>query len=135
MPVRVRLPHPVIQVAEGGSIWDNGQTLMLLSDGSLWAWGDDHAGQLGNGTWGMAAAPVRFYPPPGVTYQSLSAGSATSYAISTTGQVYAWDAGYQGQLEDGHVSPALVPVLVASGATAISATANNVVINRPASPR
>jgi len=135
VPVRVRLPHPVIQAAEGGSIWDNGQTLVLLSDGSLWAWGDDHAGQLGNGTGGMEAAPVRFYPPPGVTYQSLSTGSATSYAISTTGQVYAWGVGYEGQLGDGHVSPALVPVLVASGATAISATANNVVINRPASPQ
>ena len=135
VPARVRLPHPVAQVAEGGSIWNNGQTLVLLSDGSLWAWGDDHAGQLGNGTRGMEAAPVRFYPPPGVTYQSLSTGSATSYAISTTGQVYAWGVGYEGQLGDGHVSPALVPVLVASGASAISATANNVIINRPARPR
>jgi hypothetical protein len=25
--------------AQGGSIWDNGQTLVKLSDGSLWAWG------------------------------------------------------------------------------------------------
>ena len=135
VPVRVPLPHPVLQVAQGGSIWSNGQTLVLLSDGSLWAWGDDHAGQLGDGRRGMETAPVRFYPPPGVTYQSLSTGSATSYAISTTGQVFAWGVGYEGQLGDGHDSPALVPVPVASGATAISATANNVIINRPASPR
>ena len=34
VPVRVRLPHPVPQVAQGGSIWNNGQTLVMLSDGS-----------------------------------------------------------------------------------------------------
>jgi alpha-tubulin suppressor-like RCC1 family protein len=45
VPVPVPLPHPVQQVAQGGSLWDNGQTLVLLSGGSLWAWGDDWAGQ------------------------------------------------------------------------------------------
>jgi hypothetical protein len=37
VPVHVRLPHPVTQVAQGGSIWNNGQTLVMLSDGSLWS--------------------------------------------------------------------------------------------------
>ena len=134
VPVRVPLPHPVAEVAQGGSIWGNGQTLVRLSDGSLYAWGDDHAGQLGTGGSGLRPAPVRFYPPPGVSYASLATGSATSYAISTTGQVYAWGVGYEGQLGDGHDTGALVPVLVSSWATGISATANNVVINgRPGS--
>jgi alpha-tubulin suppressor-like RCC1 family protein len=131
VPVRVHLPHPVTQVAQGGSIWHNGQTLVMLSDGSLWAWGDDRAGQLGNGTRGTQPSPVRFYPPAGVTYRSLATGASTSYAVSTTGQVYAWGASRAGQVGDGRTRTAPAPVLVASGATSISSTAYNVAINVP----
>ena len=72
--------------------------------------------------------PVRFHAPAGVTYQGLATGSATSYAISSTGDVYAWGVSYEGQLGDGSPSAALSPVMIASGATAISLTANNVLI-------
>ena len=119
------------QVAQGGSIWGNGQTLVMLSDGSLRAWGADFHGQLGNGTTGMESAPVRIYPPPGVTYQWLATGSATSYAVSTTGETYAWGVGFAGQLGDGTTLTTLTAVRVASGATMISSTANNVVISVP----
>jgi alpha-tubulin suppressor-like RCC1 family protein len=131
VPVQVRLPHPVTQVAQGGSLWGNGQTLALLSDGTLRAWGDDRAYQLGNGATGMQPSPVRIRPPAGVTYRSLATGSATSYAVSTAGQVYAWGVSHVGQVGDGHTSTARAVVLVASGATLISATANNVVISVP----
>jgi alpha-tubulin suppressor-like RCC1 family protein len=132
VPVPVPLPHPVQQVAQGGSLWDNGQTLVLLSGGSLWAWGDDWAGQLGNGgRGGMQPSPVRSRPPAGVTYRSLATGSATSYAVSTAGAVYAWGASHVGQAGDGHTRTTVTPVLVTTGATAISSTANNVVINVP----
>jgi alpha-tubulin suppressor-like RCC1 family protein len=134
IPVQVHLPYPVIRVAQGGSIWANGQTLVILSDGSLWAWGEDRAGQLGNGTRQPQPFPVQFHPPAGVTYQSLATGSATSYAVTTTGNVYAWGVSHVGQLGDGHTRTATTAVLVASGATSISATANNVLINVP-SPR
>ena len=95
------LPHPVTQVAEGGSIWVNGQTLVMLSNGSLRAWGADFHGQLGNGTTGQQASPIRFYLPPGVTYKTLATGSATSYALSVTGQVHAWGVNFAGQVGDG----------------------------------
>jgi alpha-tubulin suppressor-like RCC1 family protein len=131
VPVRVQLPHPVTQVAQGGSFWHNGQTLVMLSDGSLWAWGDDRAGQLGDGTRGVQPSPVRFYPPAGVTYKSLATGATTSYAVSTTGQVYAWGASQVGQLGDGSTRTATAPVLVTSGATSISSTAYNVAVSVP----
>ena len=134
VPVRVHLPHPVRQVVQGGSLWGNGQTLVLLSNGSLRAWGDDRAYQLGNGRTGRQPSPVRIRPPAGVTYQSLATGSATSYAVSTAGQVYAWGVSHVGQVGDGRTGTARLSVLVAAGATLISATANNVVISVPGQP-
>jgi alpha-tubulin suppressor-like RCC1 family protein len=137
IPVLVHLPAPVTQVAQGGSLWNNGQTLVMLADGSLWAWGDNWAGQLGKGKRRMQPSPVRIHPPAGVTYRSLATGSATSYAVSTTGKVYAWGVSHVGQVGDGRTRNAIRPVLVASGATSISSTANNAVINisgRPCRP-
>ncbi len=131
VPVRVNLPYPVTQVAQGGSIWDNGQTLVLLSNGSLWAWGANFNGQLGDGTMLSQASPVRFYPPAGVTYKILATGAITSYAVSTTGNVYAWGASPVGQVGDGTTLPTLVPVRVASGVTMISSTANDVAVTIP----
>jgi alpha-tubulin suppressor-like RCC1 family protein len=131
VPVRVPLPGPVSVVAQGGSIWNNGQTLALLSDGSLWSWGDNWAGQLGDGTRASRAAPVRFRAPRGVTYRNLATGSATAYAVTTTGDVYAWGTGFVGQVGNGARLVVPGPVLVAAGAGAISSTANNVVITVP----
>jgi len=134
VPVLVQLPYPVRQVAEGGSIWNNGQTIVMLSDGSLWAWGADGAGQLGDGTTVSRASPVRIHPPSGVTYQSLATGSATTYAVSTTGEVYAWGTSFVGQVGNGLTGVTRTPVVVASGATMISSTANNVAIAIPNAP-
>ena len=98
-------------MAQGGSLWDNGQTLVLLSNGSLWAWGNDRAAQLGDGATAAQPRPMRFHAPPGVVFRNLATGSATSYAISTTGQVYAWGVAHVGQVGDGRTRTALTTLL------------------------
>jgi alpha-tubulin suppressor-like RCC1 family protein len=129
VPVLVGLPFPVTQVAQGGSIWGNGQTLVILANGSLYSWGANSSYQLGTGRPGQSAVPVQFHAPSGVTYAQLATGSATSYAVTTSGQVYAWGISLFGQVGNGTYHTVRGPVLIASGVTAISATANNVLIN------
>jgi alpha-tubulin suppressor-like RCC1 family protein len=126
-PVEVNLPLPVTQVAQGGSNVGNGQTLVLLSDGSLRSWGSDQYGQLGNDKKVNQPSPIEFSPPPGVSYMLLASGGTTSYAVSTTGDVYAWGQGWAGQIGNGSTATELSPVLVESGVSLISSTAEDVV--------
>jgi alpha-tubulin suppressor-like RCC1 family protein len=130
VPVRVRLPGPVRQVALGGSIWDNGQTLVLLDNHAVWAWGNDSAGQLGNQAERSEPSPIHIHPPPGVTYSSLATGATTSYAISAAGKVYAWGLSAFGQSGDGSTATSFTPIRITSRAVTISATADNIVIDR-----
>ena len=131
VPVRVDLPGPVVQVAQGGSIWHNGQTLALLADGTVWAWGANWEGQLDNGLTGTGPVPVPVTLPAGTTASGLATGSGTCYVMTTAGTVYAWGANYAGQIGNGSTAQAPAPVLVATDATQISSTANNVEINIP----
>ena len=128
VPVTVPLPARVRQVTQGGSLPGNGQTLALLTNGDLYAWGDDGQGQLGDGKTAVQSSPELITPPSGVTYQALAASGGTSYGISTTGDVYAWGGGKEGQIGNGTTESSLTPVKVASGATGMSATADDVLI-------
>jgi alpha-tubulin suppressor-like RCC1 family protein len=129
VPVQVPLPAPVSQVVQGGSLPGNGQTLVMLTDGSLRGWGDGQFYQLGNGRKGVFPSPVKFSAPSGVTYATLATSGNTSYAVSTTGTVYAWGASNKGQVGDGSTNNAKRPVAVDSGASSISATANDVAVS------
>jgi alpha-tubulin suppressor-like RCC1 family protein len=128
VPVAVSLPARVRQVSQGGSAPGNGQTLALLTNGRLYAWGADRNGQLGDGKTATQSSPKLITPPSGVTYRTLATSGGTSYGISTTGAVYAWGGGGEGQIGNGTTKGSLTPVEVASGATGISATADDVLI-------
>jgi alpha-tubulin suppressor-like RCC1 family protein len=67
-PLRVSLPHPVRQVFQGGSAPRNGQTLALLSNGALYAWGDGRQYQPGTGLARPQPSPVRIPSPADVRY-------------------------------------------------------------------
>jgi alpha-tubulin suppressor-like RCC1 family protein len=100
VPVKVTFPDssPVVQVAQGGSSPTfDGQTIVMLADGSLFAWGNDSASQLGDGGTGMQPSPVQIHAPAGVTYSILATGGSTSYAVTTEGDVYAWGNSKEGE--------------------------------------
>lgn len=129
VPVTVRLPAKVTQAAQGGSAPGNGQTLVLLANGALYAWGADGQGQLGDGKTTPQFAPELITPPSGVTYRLLASSGATSYGVTPAGDVYAWGAGRVGQIGNGTTTGSPAPVKVASHATGISGTAFDVVIS------
>lgn len=72
--------------------------LALKADGSLWAWGKNENGQLGNGTNVDETRPTRV--GQGV-YQQVSAGGAHSAAIDRDGGLWTWGQNTYGQLGDG----------------------------------
>jgi alpha-tubulin suppressor-like RCC1 family protein len=127
LPVRVMLPAPVHEVFQGGSGPGNGQTIVLLTNGSVWSWGDNLQGQLGNGTTASSDIPVRVRVPAGVTFVTVSSGGYSCYAIDSSGRLWAWGGNRNGQLGTG--SSAILqtlPVDVGIRLSQISATASNV---------
>ena len=126
LPVRVHLPLPVTQVSQGGSRPTNGQTLALLANGSLWAWGSGSYGQLGLGNRREAASPVEVSLPPTVRFSEVCSGGDSSYAIATNGVLWSWGGNQHGQLGDGTTRERLVPRPTALVLAQVSATATNV---------
>ena len=127
VPVKVALPAPARQVFQGGSGARNGQTVAILTDGSVWAWGDDDRGQLGDGSRVSSEVPVRVSVPAGVSFVTVSSGGYASYAIDGSGRLWAWGDNRSGQLGTGEgVTMATTPVKVGVELTQISSTAQNV---------
>lgn len=133
-PVPVRLPAPVRQVFQGGSGATNGQTIAILADGSVWTWGNNQHGQLGDGTTTSSDAPVRVTVPHGVTFVTINSGGYASYAIDTAGRLWAWGGNQNGQLGTGAGAVvATQPTDIGLRVTQISSTASNVAALTPAS--
>jgi alpha-tubulin suppressor-like RCC1 family protein len=130
VPVRVYTPDPspVVQAALGGSKYYNGQTMVTLADGTIYAWGDNSYAQIHPGRPFEQTSPVQFHTPARVTFTTLASGGATSYGITASGAVYAWGQNNVGQVGDGSTRQASRPVQVTSSASFISTTAKDVVV-------
>src|SRR6202034_3766109 len=87
VPVKVDLPERVTQVFQGGSGAKNGQTIAILSDGSVWTWGSNSMGQLGIGTRVPSTTPVKVHVPTSVSFVKVNSGGYASYAIDGSGRL------------------------------------------------
>lgn len=107
----------ILQI-EGGRL----HSLGLCPDGTVWAWGSNDSGQLGDGTTGYAVTPVRTVGSMS-DIVAIAAGGAHSLALDADGQVWAWGENWGGQVGDEttttQTSPAQIPSL--SGIRAIAA--------------
>ncbi len=119
-PVPVSRLHPesIKALAAGTS-----HSLALLGDGSVWAWGDNGVGQLGNDSTAASQAPVRVVGPAGTgvltDITAIAAGSHHSLALRSDGTVWAWGDNREGQLGDGTNAQRLAPVQVGGRAPLI----------------
>jgi alpha-tubulin suppressor-like RCC1 family protein len=96
-------------------------SLALKSDGTVWAWGYNAYGQLGDGTTVDRNLPVQVAGLTGVT--AIAAGGLHSLALLSDGTIRAWGWNGAGQLGNGTLATALTPAKVAgaSGYTSIAA--------------
>jgi len=69
------------------NVW-NRRTLILKKDGTIWAWGQNKRGQLGNGTFENSAVPVRVKNLTNVI--KISANYDFNLALKNNGTVWFW---------------------------------------------
>ena len=100
----------VVAVCAGGY-----HSLALKSNGSVWAWGMNSFGELGDGTLTERNSPEQITGLTGVT--QICAGEYQSLAMTSNGSVWAWGNGFFGQLGNGGIGELKVPTQV-SGLTA-----------------
>ncbi|MFM7679084.1 MAG: RCC1 domain-containing protein [Roseiflexaceae bacterium] len=84
----------------------------LTTVGTIYCWGKNSSGQLGNGSTTTALTPVKVINPTGIIYASISAGGAHSCARTTTGKAYCWGDNSRGQLGDASGVNRIIPTAV-----------------------
>ncbi|MBF0418756.1 MAG: hypothetical protein HQL78_01175 [Magnetococcales bacterium] len=126
LPVQIPELSGVIAVAAGDK-----HTLALKNDGTVWGWGYNDYGQLGNLTLGYADPPTILLPTKIIELSGIVAvasGDGHSLALSGSGVVFAFGKNDQAQLGRNSASgwvqrtPLQIPDL--TGVTAIAASGN-----------
>ena len=98
-------------IAAGGA-----HSLGVRANGSLWSWGFNNCGQLGDGTVIQKSSPVSVIG--GFTdWCQVSSNYGHAVAVRTNGTVWAWGRGSYGQLGNNAASARLSPVSVVGGFT------------------
>ncbi len=84
-----------------------GHTIALMNDGTIWAWGDNYYGQIGNGTTADAYYPtaVNLSPLGSQTIKTIAAGGFHNYVLATDGSLWGWGNAQNGELGNGSFSP------------------------------
>ncbi|MBI4946949.1 MAG: T9SS type A sorting domain-containing protein [Bacteroidetes bacterium] len=108
----------IIQVSSGYQ-----HSLALKSDSTVWAWGNNPSGQLGDGTTTNRSTPVQVVGPGGVGFLTgivaVSSGNDFSIALKNDGTVWAWGKNAEGALGNNSPgnTPSSTPVQVLAGAS------------------
>ena len=116
----LNIPAKVVQVAAGGLA-----SMALTEDGSVYTWGYDDHGEMGQGTTDTdVSTPVKVKGVDGVGFLSnitkISKGGYHSMALASDGTLYAWGRNSEGQLGDNSTTERKTPVVVSYSGDAVS---------------
>jgi alpha-tubulin suppressor-like RCC1 family protein len=95
LPVGGAVATGRVQAIAGGGF----HSLALLENGTVWSWGDNGRGQLGDGTLISRLAPVQVQGLPGIA-RSIAAGGQHSLALLDDSTVWSWGDNVGGKLGD-----------------------------------
>ncbi len=82
----------------------------IHTDGTLWAWGGNTNGQLGDGTTTQRTSPVQIGTDN--KWASIAVGEIHTIGLKTDGTLWAWGNNTNGQLGDGTTVPKNAPVQI-----------------------
>ncbi len=106
------------------SIWGGArEVITLLADGSVWTWGYNQNGQLGDGSQNNNSMPGQVLGPGGTGFLNnvtmVMGGELHNVALKSDGTVWAWGSDVTDQLGDGGTTNSLWPKQVSglSGVT------------------
>jgi alpha-tubulin suppressor-like RCC1 family protein len=85
-------------------------TLAIAQNGSLWAWGDNLYGALGDGTTINKNIPTQIGND--TNWSKISAGQEFSFAIKTDGTLWAWGLNNYSVLGNNSASPLYIPTQI-----------------------
>jgi len=110
-----------VQTVSGGTNWKlvaggGYHTTAIKTDGTLWTWGLNGNGQLGNNTTGKISSPIQTVSG-GTNWKLVSCGFYHTAAIKTDGTLWTWGFNYYGALGDNTVTQRNSPVQTVSGGT------------------
>lgn len=82
-------------------------SLGIKSDGTLWSWGQNQGGQLGNGNTTNTSAPAQV--GTATNWVSVASGNDFSLGVTADGKLWGWGNNINGALGDGTNVSSLVP--------------------------
>jgi alpha-tubulin suppressor-like RCC1 family protein len=81
----------------------------IKTDGTLWTWGDNLHGQLGDNTTINRSSPIQTVAG-GTTWSQVACGEQHTAAIKTNGTLWSWGDNSYGQLGDGTITQRSSPI-------------------------
>jgi alpha-tubulin suppressor-like RCC1 family protein len=113
-----------VQTVAGGTTWKQvacgyALTAAVKTDGTLWTWGQNTYGQLGDNTSTGKSSPVQTVTG-GTTWKQVSCGKLFTSAVKTDGTLWTWGNNSSGQLGDGTVTHKSSPAQTVASSTSWS---------------